>query len=313
MHQMKAAASSSGRTTAVRRSRTADRLQRAHLYGWLTGRWLRARIRSWAPAAGGQRAAYSFGRDAGPDPGALLTTLTTDSAFGMHDYAPGWRHFVVVGDSLGLGVGQRVPGLELVGAADRLATALRTLRPAMRYTNLAVSGHTTRQIAGTQLPTALALRPDLVLLVAGGSDLLGLRWDPIAFRDAYAPLLGQLMATGARVLTTTWHNLPQAVPMPARLAEGFSRRLAEASAIVLEASAQHGATCVDLWPMPDLLNAHCYSSDGIHPNARGYLRVAHVMAQALAHLAGVARLTTALYTPGERAARAVHAPARAAA
>jgi lysophospholipase L1-like esterase len=208
---------------------------------------------------------------------------------------------VVVGDSLGLGYGERVPELEVIGWADRLALALRALQPGMRYTNLATVGLTTNQVAKMQVRAALAMKPDLILLVAGGNDVLARRWDPSAFRDTYAPMLEQLVASGATVLTTTWHNMPLAVPMPARRADALSSRLAEASVIVRELSEHYGATCVDFWQLPNLLDEHCYGSDGVHPNAQGYLRVAHVLAQSLARLAGSPVPHDALYTPMERA------------
>ena len=137
--------------------------------------------------------------------------------------APRWRHLVVVGDSLGLGFGERVRGLELVGWADRVAMALRALWPGVRYTNLATIGLTTEGIARTQLASALALRPDLIIVVAGGNDLLARRWDAAAFRAAYAELLASLVATGATVLTTTWHDVPAAVRSRRRGTRGQRR------------------------------------------------------------------------------------------
>ena len=201
---------------------------------------------------------------------------------------------VVVGDSLGAGRGDLVPGLELVGWADWLAADLRSRQAGMHITNLARSGLTTAEILHTQLDSARALQSQLIVLIAGGNDLIGRTWDPDAFRRDYRALLGSLLASGATVLTTTWHDLTLAVPMPPALARRLSRRLDQAGAIVRGASEELGAHCLDFWQMPDLLDAACYSSDGIHPNARGYLRVAQVVADALGRHAEVPVLHSAL-------------------
>jgi lysophospholipase L1-like esterase len=193
----------------------------------------------------------------------------------------GRRQVVIVGDSLGAGQGDAVLGLELVGWADRLAVALRSHHAGVCITNLARSGLTTAEIIRTQLDHAMTLRPHVIVLTAGGNDLMARTWDPDTFRRAYRALLERLLAGGATVLTTTWHNVPLAVPMPTALARRFSRRLGEASAVVRQASHELGAPCLDFWHMPDLLDAGCYSDDGIHPNARGYLRVAEVVADGL--------------------------------
>jgi lysophospholipase L1-like esterase len=194
---------------------------------------------------------------------------------------------VVVGDSLGAGLGDSVPGLDLVGWVDRLALALRSHYPDVCIANLARSGLTTTEIIRTQLDRALALRPHLIIVTAGVNDLLARTWDPDTFRLAYGALLDGLLAGGATVLTTTWHNVPLAVPMPPALARRFSRRIGEASSIVRQVSRELGAPCLDFWHMPDLLDAECYSGDGIHPNARGYLRVAEVIADGVGRHPGM--------------------------
>jgi lysophospholipase L1-like esterase len=265
-----------------RDSRLAHYLEIAPAHAWIARTWLRTRI-------GGafRRPGRSIhGPDQHPMPSA--------------GEQPGLRHLVVVGDSLAAGVGDPVASLTLVGWADRLALALRQQCPQMGYSNLAVGGLTTSQIADGQLAAARALAPDLLILCAGGNDLLARRWDPAAFRGAYTALLAGLIGTGAAVITTTWHNLPLAVSMPAVLAQRYSRRLAEASAIVREVSAAEGSTCVDFWNLPDLLDAHCYSADGTHPNARGYLRVAQMFASAVARQTGIEVADSALYQGSER-------------
>ena len=197
------------------------------------------------------------------------------------------QQIVVVGDSLGAGRGDSVAGLELVGWADWLAVDPRFRQAGVCITNLARSGLTTAEIIHTQLDHARALQPQLIVLIAGGNDLIGRTWDPDTFRRDYRALLASLRANDATVLTTTWHNVTLAVSMSAALARRLSRRLDQASAIVRGMSHELGAPCLDFWHMPDLLDAACYSTDGIHPNARGYLRVAGVVADALGRHPGV--------------------------
>jgi lysophospholipase L1-like esterase len=229
-----------------------------------------------------------------PQVSTYPTVACPDEAVGTGDC----RQLVVVGDSLGAGLGDPVRGLELVGWADRLALALHSHYPGVRVTNLAQSGLTTAEIMHTQLDRALALRPHLIILIAGGNDLLARTWDPDAFRRAFSALLEQLLG-GATVLTTTWHDLPLAVSMPPALAHRFSLRLGEASSIVRRVSRDLGTPCLDFWHLPDLLDADCYSGDGIHPNARGYLRVAEVVADGLGRHAGMPLPYGALRSPSE--------------
>ena len=219
------------------------------------------------------------------------------------------RCLVVVGDSLGAGFGEPVCGLEVVGWAERIALAAACCQQAMQVINLAKKGLTTEQIAQSQLAAATALCPDVIVLAAGGNDLLARDWSPARFAANYAGLLGSLQSTGAIVLTTTWHNVPLAVAMPPLLARRFSRRLEAASDVVREVSQRLGAPCVDFWALPALLDSGCYSSDGIHPNARGYLRVAEILADALEEHAGLALSRTGLSTAGEQQDGSAASPA----
>jgi lysophospholipase L1-like esterase len=220
------------------------------------------------------------------------------------DGATGCRLIVVMGDSLAAGLGDQVPGLDIVGWADRLALALRATRAGISITNLAQSGCGIAEIARTQLVRTLALHPELIIVTAGGVDLLARTWSPHAFWRSYSALLERLVASGATVLTTTWHDVPRAVPMPPALAYHASRRLCEAGTVVRRVSEDLGTPCLDFWNMPTLLDAGCYSADGIHPNARGYLRVAGVIASGVHRYAGLQVPYIALRTQQERRRRA---------
>ncbi len=210
------------------------------------------------------------------------------------------HHLVIVGDSLGAGHGDPVQGLELVGWADRLAVALQARTPPLRVCNLARIGRTTEEIAREQCAQVPRLRPAVIVVCAGGNDMLQRRWQPRVFRQVYMALLQRLMASGARVITTTWHDVPRVVPMQPALARHFSERLAAGSGVVRGISRELGMPCIDFWYRPALLDAGCYSRDRLHPNALGYLRLAGAIAAALSPFAGLRIPQGALYTRRER-------------
>ena len=58
------------------------------------------------------------------------------------------------------------------GWADRVAEQLCAADPRWGYANLAIRGKKIPQVIGGQLDAALALRPTLVTLYAGGNDIL---------------------------------------------------------------------------------------------------------------------------------------------
>src|SRR3954453_11266059 len=98
-----------------------------------------------------------------------------------------YTSFVAVGDSFTEGLND--PGLNgrFRGWADRVAERLAAQEPGFRYANLAVRGKLLTQIVRDQVPLAVAMRPDLVSLCAGGNDLLRPGSDP----DEMAKLLAK--------------------------------------------------------------------------------------------------------------------------
>ena len=196
-----------------------------------------------------------------------------------------WRHYVAIGDSLTTGGGDPIGGLEGSSWADRLAAALRPLHPDFRYTNLARRGLRADEVRATQLAPALALRPDLVSLLAGGNDLFGPEWDARRYRDEMAAMLGALAASGATVITLTMLD-PSAV-LPPRLARRLHPRLEEAHDLVRDLSRRHGCVCVDAWSLPAARDPRIWSADRKHPNALGSLLVAAEAARCLQGRAGV--------------------------
>src|SRR3954451_21533426 len=84
-----------------------------------------------------------------------------------------YRRFVALGDSQTEGLNDLDDSGALVGWADRLAAALAaTTSPGLAYAHLAGRGAGAVDVLERQLPTALALEPDLASVVVGMNDVL---------------------------------------------------------------------------------------------------------------------------------------------
>ena len=101
-----------------------------------------------------------------------------------------WSRYVAIGDSFTEGIGDPEPGVPggHRGWADRVAEVLSQGTEDFAYANLAMRGKLIQQIIDEQIEPALALRPDLITISAGGNDVIRPRTDPdeIAARFEYA-------------------------------------------------------------------------------------------------------------------------------
>ena len=91
-----------------------------------------------------------------------------------------WSRYVALGDSFTEGIGdpeERSPGGHR-GWADRVAEVLGSSTEDFAYANLAVRGRLLKQIIDEQSEAALALRPDLISVSAGGNDIIHPGTDP---------------------------------------------------------------------------------------------------------------------------------------
>src|ERR671914_509263 len=83
-----------------------------------------------------------------------------------------WSRFVVIGDSIAVGMGDPTEGYAGVTWPTRVAAALAREREGLSFANLARHRAKVADIRDSQLDKALDLEPDLVVLVGGGNDLL---------------------------------------------------------------------------------------------------------------------------------------------
>ncbi|MPS75229.1 MAG: SGNH/GDSL hydrolase family protein, partial [Microbacterium sp.] len=116
-----------------------------------------------------------------------------------------WRRFVAIGDSFTEGIGDPDPvnpGAHR-GWADRVAEVLAQQVDDFAYANLAVRGKLIAQIVADQVEPAVALRPDLISICAGGNDVIRPGTDPDAIAAQLEDAVSRLSSTGAAVILFT--------------------------------------------------------------------------------------------------------------
>ena len=100
-----------------------------------------------------------------------LITKESDDASTLSG-AP-WRRLAVVGDSIAEGVREPHVGYRDLSWIDRIAESL----PGLEVLNLGRRNLLAREVLASQLDAALAFRPDLAIVAAGGNDALRRSFD----------------------------------------------------------------------------------------------------------------------------------------
>ncbi|OBK78823.1 SGNH/GDSL hydrolase family protein [Mycobacterium sp. 1274761.0] len=165
----------------------------------------------------------------------------------------------------------------IVGFADRLAAMLDDLNPGLRYANLAIRGRRIRDVLDDQLPHSLAMCPDLVSVCVGMNDITqpGLQFDR-ALADL-ALVHERLAQSGATVLTTTFPDIEQIVP----IGRVMSSRLHRANDAITAAADRYGFRLVDLYHAPSMVEPDVWSADRVHGSTKGHILFAAAAAEAL--------------------------------
>jgi lysophospholipase L1-like esterase len=178
--------------------------------------------------------------------------------------------FAALGDSFTEGVGDPRPdGTGCRGWADRFAEQLAAARPGLRYANLAIRGKLLSEVVEEQVPLAVAMRPDLVSLAAGGNDLLRPRTDPDDLAATFESAVARLTAAGPTVMVFTGFD-PKAFPV-LRLIRGKSAVL---TMHVREIAGRYNCLVADLWTMRILTDRRLWTPDRLHLTPDGHRRVA---------------------------------------
>ena len=215
-----------------------------------------------------------------------------------------WRRYVAIGDSFSEGIGDPDPDRPGYhrGWADRLAEELSRLTPPgedLAYANLAVRGKLLDQIAEDQVEPALALRPDLISVCAGGNDILrGADPDEIAARlDA---VVERLASDGATVLLFNATDV-KGTPVIGRIRGTVAIYNENVRTIAL----RHDALVPDMWSLKDLARREMWAEDRLHFSALGHHTIAAMVLDTLGVEHGLEHLR--LSPPAPRTWRAARA------
>lgn len=188
-----------------------------------------------------------------------------------------YLRYVALGDSQTEGVGDGDDTSGLRGFADRFAEHLTAVNPGLRYANLAVRGRLAGQVRAEQLAPALALRPDLVTVVAGVNDLLRPRFDAGEVAGHLEEMFAAFTAAGAHVVTVTFPDLGEMAP----LARPLGSRVTGLNDRVRAAAARHGVTVAEIAAQPVATDPRLWSADRLHVSPLGHARIAAALAEAV--------------------------------
>jgi lysophospholipase L1-like esterase len=193
-----------------------------------------------------------------------------------------WRRVVALGDSIVQGVRDAVPGYRNRSWVDRVGAALRLAEPAAEVHNLGWRDLTAAQVRAAQLGPALALAPDLALVVAGGNDLLRRGFDPGALHADLVSIVAPLRMAGAEVLTMDLWDITVSAHVAPRYRDVMRERLEDYVSVARAVAAEQDTIHVRLREHPAATDPSVFASDGLHLNARGHAIVAAEVVRALA-------------------------------
>ncbi|WP_309067111.1 SGNH/GDSL hydrolase family protein [Microbacterium sp.] len=189
-----------------------------------------------------------------------------------------WRRFVAIGDSFTEGIGDPDPAAPggHRGWADRVAAVLAQDVDDFAYANLAVRGKLIAQIVAGQIEPAVALKPDLVSICAGGNDVIRPGTDPDDIAAQLDDAVGRLAATGAAVLLFTGIDTgftPVFRP--------FRGKVAIYNENIRTIADRYDCIVADQWALKVVQDPRFFADDRLHYNALGHHEIARMALRAL--------------------------------
>lgn len=188
-----------------------------------------------------------------------------------------FTRYVAIGDSQTEGLWEGDDTVGLLGFADRLAALVDAVYPGLVYANLAIRGKLLADVLTEQVPQVLAMRPDLITVCAGMNDVIQ---PGRSFARALADLesmYAALAESGATIVTTTFPNVVQFLPLGRLVA----RRLLRINNAITAAADRYEFKLVDLYNAASMRDSATWDIDRVHASTKGHILFAAAVAEAL--------------------------------
>ncbi|SCN04052.1 Uncharacterized protein BCINRASA_02509 [Bacillus wiedmannii] len=189
-----------------------------------------------------------------------------------------WKRFVAIGDSFTEGIGDEVEGIALKSWVDHF---VQLCENDIEYANFAKRGLVTKEIRSQQLEKALTFNPDLVSLIAGANDVLKGRWNHQEYKNEMEFMIDTLSKTDADIIIANLPDFTVRLPISSEKKQVLKEQLLEANEIILSLSREYKLHHVDFWNHHLVNDNTLWSTDLIHPNSKGYVKVAELIFSSL--------------------------------
>ncbi len=189
-----------------------------------------------------------------------------------------WSRYVALGDSFTEGIGDpepTVPGGHR-GWADRVAEVLSQGTEDFAYANLAVRGKLIQQIIDEQLEPALALRPDLITISAGGNDVIRPGTDPDEISARFEYAVERLSRDHATIVIFTGVDVGFSPVF-----RGIRGKVAIYNENLRTIAKKYDCVVADQWALTEVQDQRMWSPDRLHLNSLGHHTVARMVLDAL--------------------------------
>jgi lysophospholipase L1-like esterase len=133
----------------------------------------------------------------------------------------------------------------------------------------------------SQLEAALAFRPDLAIVSAGGNDSLRRSFSPDAVERELDAIVGPLRRADADVLMLEPMDIVASGLVPAEHAGPLDERTRRLAELTRTVARRHGAILVEMRRQPASAVPGVYARDRLHLNARGHAIVGSEAVRAL--------------------------------
>ncbi|PFN27048.1 lipase [Bacillus cereus] len=189
-----------------------------------------------------------------------------------------WKRFVAIGDSFTEGIGDEVEGIVLKSWIDHF---VQLCEKDIEYANFAKRGLVTEEIRLQQLEKALTFNPDLVSLIAGANDVLKGRWNHDAYKNDMEFMIDTLSKAGADIIIANLPDFTVRLPFASQKKQEIKEQLLEANEVIHSLSREYKLHHVDFWNHHLVNDNTLWSKDLIHPNSKGYVKVAELIFSSL--------------------------------